>query len=355
MYEQLGFETLSARTASAIFGVVVGLIFGVLAQRSGFCLRRSLVEPDLRQRAHARAVWFGALAVAVAGTQLAIVGGLLDFSSHRFHSANLALLAIVIGGLLFGAGMVLTRGCASRLSVLTGSGNLRALVVLLVFMVFAHATLKGALAPLRTALSGATVNVNLPTLSGVGAVIISVLLMTLAIRGWKSAGITRSAIAASAAIGLLVPAAWLGTGVLLQDSFDPIALESLSFTSSGADWLFWSIAGTSIGAGFGVGFFSGVITGSAISALIAGEFNWVSFESAAQTGRYVFGGALMGIGGVLAGGCTVGAGLAGMSTLGLGAAVALASIVAGALTTSALINQAGGRITLARPAWAGAR
>ncbi|MEM7256781.1 MAG: YeeE/YedE family protein [Pseudomonadota bacterium] len=350
MYEQLGFEALSARTASAIFGVIIGVAFGVLGQRSRFCLRRSLIEADPIERARARSVWFGALAVAVLGTQMAVAFGLLDFSSHRFYNTEISLFALVLGGLLFGAGMVLTRGCASRLSVLTGTGNLRALFVLLVFAVFAHATLKGALAPVRTALADATFNVNVSALSGTAAMLIAVLMTALAIALWRSAGTSRSAIAASVGIGLLVPAAWLGTGVLLHDAFDPIAMESLSFASSGADWLFWSIAGTSIGAGFGVGFFGGVVLGSAASALIAGEFQWVSFESAPQTGRYLSGAALMGVGGVLAGGCTVGAGLAGMSTLGISATVSLVAIIAGAILTNALISHTGARVASVAPA-----
>jgi uncharacterized membrane protein YedE/YeeE len=339
MYEQLGFETVSARTASAIFGLAVGVAFGVLAQRSRFCLRRSLLDPDLQERGRARAVWFGALALAILGTQLVTYTGLIDFSAHRFHSVEIALPAVITGGLLFGIGMVLTRGCASRLSVLTGSGNLRSLFVLLLFAVFAHATLKGALAPLRSALSEMQLSVATPAISGPVAVAIGVLLVVLAVRLWWSAGITRRDVFASVAIGLLVPIAWLGTGLLLQDAFDPISMESLSFTSSSADWLFWSVAGTSIGAGFGVGFFTGVVGGSAISALARKEFQWVSFDSVGQTGRYITGAACMGFGGVLAGGCTVGAGLAGVSTLSISAALALASIIAGALAANGLLNR----------------
>lgn len=344
MYEQLGFEVISPRTASAIFGLILGLIFGAIAQRSRFCLRRSLIEPDTLERDRSRSVWFGALAVAVLGTQLSVFAGWLDFSAHRYHTAEIALPAIIIGGLLFGTGMVLTRGCASRLTVLAGSGNLRALFVLVLFAVFAHAVLKGALAPVRTTLAEITWAVEIPALTGVSALSLSVLLTALAIRLWLKANLSPGAVIASIAIGLLVPVAWLGTSVVLQDAFDPIPAESLSFTSSASDWLFWSIAGTSIGAGFGVGFFSGVICGSALSAVAAREFRWTTFESAGQTGRYIIGAAAMGTGGVLAGGCTVGAGLAGTSTLGVSALVALISIVAGALLTNMLSSNTGIRL-----------
>src|SRR5690606_16574250 len=119
----------------------------------------------------------------------------------------------------------------------------------------------------------------------------------------------------AAGIGLLVPLAWVGTGFILFDAFDPIALESLSFTSPTAETLFWSIASSSIPAGFGVGLVGGVLVGALVSSLIFGGFKWQSFDTPRQTGRYMAGAEMMGIGGVLAGGCTLGAGLSGVPTL----------------------------------------
>src|SRR5690554_4044612 len=140
MFESLGFETLTPQQAALWLALGLGLAFGVLAQITRFCFRRSLVGAD-RQRA--AGVWLTALAVAVLGTQGAVAAGWISFADHRFMAGNMPVLAIVIGGLLFGAGMVLTRGCVSRLTVLAGSGNLRAVLVLVVFAVVAHAALKG--------------------------------------------------------------------------------------------------------------------------------------------------------------------------------------------------------------------
>ena len=342
MYEQLGFETLSPLAASAIFGVLVGIAFGVVAQRSRFCLRRALVEADTAERASARSVWLAALLTAIASTQLSVYAGWLEFSAHRFHETTLPLVSIVIGGLLFGTGMILTRGCASRLSVLAGSGNLRALTVLLVFAVAAHATLKGVLAPARALLSQFTVPSELPALitgSTLIPLIAGAAAFTIVAFMWIARPEFRRAMVGGIIIGLLVAVSWVGTGLVLQDDFDPIVFQSLSFTSSGSEWLFWSIASTSIGAGFGVGLFSGVLLGSALSSLSRSEFRWESFESAGQTGRYFGGAVLMGAGGVLAGGCTVGAGLSGISTLSLSALLALGSIIAGAIATDKLLSR----------------
>lgn len=325
MFESFGFEELTAPQAAVYFALLIGLAFGALAQITRFCFRRAIVGDDRRQAA---GVWLTALAVAVLGTQAAVFYELISFEEHRFMAADLPVLAIVAGGLLFGIGMVLTRGCVSRLTVLTGSGNLRAALVLVVFAVIAHATLKGVLAPVRTALGSVTLPVETATLPGnplVWAALIAVLALAFALRSGNRSG----ALIGAALIGALVPLAWVGTGFILYDDFDPVALESLSFTSPAADTLFWSIASTSISANFGTGLLGGVVAGALIASLIRGQFQWQSFESARQTGRYLSGAALMGVGGVLAGGCTVGAGLSGIPTLSLAALLAIGSIAVG--------------------------
>lgn len=343
MFESLGFETLTAGQSAIWFGVLIGAAFGALARVTRFCLRRSLVGAPAERRS-ARGVWLAALAAAVLGTQGAVALGLIGFGDHRFMAQDLPVLAIVAGGLAFGAGMVLTRGCISRLTVLLAGGNLRALTVLLIFAVVAHATLKGVLAPLRTALGSVTLplgeTVSLAAWPG-GPLPYALLIAAAAgFVAWTSRARPLH-LALAVALGLLVPLAWVGTGLVLYDDFDPIAMESLSFTSPVAETLFWSVASTAIPAGFGVGLIGGVLLGSLAAALAAREFQWQSFSSPAQTGRYALGAVLMGFGGVLAGGCTVGAGLSGIPTLGLAAILALAAIATGALATDRLLRGSG--------------
>lgn len=334
MYESLGFENLTAPQAAVFAALLIGGAFGALAQITRFCFRRVIVGEDRRQAA---GVWLTALAVAVLGTQAAVAAELISFDDHRFMSTDLPVLAIVAGGLLFGIGMVLTRGCVSRLTVLTGSGNLRAALVLVVFAIIAHATMKGTLAPLRLALSEVTVSLEQTTLPGdarIWAGLIAIAALGVALRSGNRIG----ALIGAALIGALVPLAWVSTGFVLYDDFDPIALESLSFTSPASDSLFWVIANTSVSANFGVGLIGGVLVGSLLAALIRGQFQWQSFESARQTGRYLSGAVLMGVGGVLAGGCTVGAGLSGIPTLSIAAILAIFSIAAGGWLAGRVLN-----------------
>ncbi|QFS82375.1 putative inner membrane protein [Roseivivax sp. THAF40] len=340
MFADFGFETLTAPQAAIFFGLGLGVLFGILAEITRFCFRRALVGEDRRSAA---GVWLTAFAAALLGTQAAVLTGLVSFDAHRFMAADLPVLAIAVGGLLFGAGMVLTRGCVSRLTVLTASGNLRGLFVLVLFAIVAHATLKGVLAPLRTSLGAVTVPlgeaVSLAALPG-GAALWTALLAIAALAFAVRSGTRPVMLGLAALLGLLVPAGWVGTGFVLYDDFDPVAMESLSFTAPWADTLFFTVASTSIPAGFGVGLIGGVLAGALVSALIAGRFAWQSFESPAQTGRYGAGAALMGVGGVLAGGCTVGAGLAGVPTLSVAALLALGAIAAGAFAMQAILVRA---------------
>ena len=339
MFEELGFEELTPIAASVVLGLALGFAYGALAQRSALCLRRSLVG-RWRDCLPALGVWTMALAWAIAGTRLAVDAGLVSFEAHRFLAPDLPVASALLGGALFGAGMVLAGGCASRLTVLAGAGNLRALFVLLVFAVTAHAAMKGVLAPLREALGAATVHggeaAALTALPG-GEAWPLILAGAAAVFALRS-GARISHLAMAGAVGLLVPLGWVGTGFLLLDDFDPIPMQSLGFTGPAAATLFWTVAATSIPAGFGTGLVAGVIAGSSVAALAAGEFRWQSLEGPRQTGRYIAGALLMGVGGVLAGGCTVGAGLSGVSTASLAALLALAAMVASARAVGVMLD-----------------
>lgn len=340
MFEQLGLDGWTPVSASVVFGLAIGLTFGFLAQRSRFCLRRGLTG-DQHERSAALGTWLIALAVAIAGTAALTAFELVSFAEHRFHASSLPMGAIIIGGLLFGAGMFLARGCASRLTVLAGTGNLRAATVIIIFAITAHATLKGAIAPARVWLGSFTIDLNgfatLGALPG-GTLLWSAIAVAVLLAIAARSGASLRDLALGGLIGVLIPIGWLGTGFVLADEFDPITHESLAFTSAASETLFWWVAGTAIAPGFGVGLFGGVLAGSLLAALLFSEFRWVGFTANTEitTGRYLTGGILMGVGGVLAGGCTIGAGLSGVATLSVSAILALASIATGALVAQSI-------------------
>ena len=326
--------------ASVLFGGLLGLVFGGAAQISRFCLRRGLVGATGERRS-ALGVWLTALLVALLGTQALVASGYADFADHRLHAGAVPVLAVLLGGVFFGAGMVLTRGCISRLTVLSATGNLRALTCIVLFAIFAHATLKGVLASFRVTTGSITLDMgqsaSLAGWSGGASLWTAILAVALVVLISRS-GARSLHLGLAVLIGALVPLGWFGTGVFLMDEFDPIPLASMSFTAPWADTLFWSVASTSIPAGFGTGLVGGVLAGSFLAASLRGELKFESFESAPQTLRYFAGAALMGVGGVLAGGCTVGAGLSGVGSLSFAAILALAAIILGARITDRLIG-----------------
>lgn len=336
MFESLGLG-ITPQAASVWLGLFLGLAFGALAQLTGFCLRRALVGP-VAERAAARGVWAVALAVAVIGTQGAVALGLVSFEGHRFAAASLPVLAIVLGGLMFGFGTVLARGCLSRLTVLSASGNLRALVAIGVAALAAQATIQGALSPLRAALGAVVVPLGgLPGAGWLWALVIAGAAVLVVIRSRAAWPL----LAGGALIGALVPLAWVGTGFVLFDEFDPIALQGLAFTGPWAEALFWGVAAQVMTPGFGAGLVGGVLAGALLAALGSRGFRVESFRSAPQMGRSLGGAVLMGVGGVLAGGCTVGAGLAGLPTLGVSALIAFGAVVMGIYSADAVLSRRG--------------
>lgn len=332
---------LDARTLQVLFALVLGAVLGAAAQITRFCLRRAVAgEPS--ERGPAGAIWLTALATAIVSFLIASGAGFVDLQDHRYASPSIPIVAILIGGLAFGAGMILTRGCASRLTVLAATGNLRAVMVLAVFAITAHATLKGVLAPVRTSLGALTAELPFGNLYAVPFAAVVVAIVAVAAAGLfiqrhrPKAGL----VVLGAVIGLVPVLGWATTSVLLFDEFDPLEIQSAAFTLPWSDTLFWVLASSAVPAGFGTGLIGGVLLGSFVSALLRNELKIESFQNAQQMGRYLSGAMLMGVGGVLAGGCTIGAGLSGSASLSIAALLALASILTGAVVANRLTTRA---------------
>ena len=339
MFEELGFAELTAKEASVWFGLFLGLLFGVLAEVSKFCFRRSVISsPD---RKEAMGVWLTAFAFAILSTQIFVYMELIDFSDNRYYAEKMQVAALAIGGLLLGVGMVLTRGCPARVTVLTGTGNLRAFLVTVVFGLTVLSMLKGFLAPIRLELAKITIS---PSYLGFGdlfggALLWSAIIVGVALYFGLRSGARKRDYAMGAVIGVLASLAWLGTGFVLYDEFDPIAMQGLGATLPWSEAIFWFVASSSIPLNFGCGLIGGMILGGFVGALTGKRFKVQGFESDKQTLRYTIGAVLMGIGAVLAGGCTVGSGLTGMSTLSFAAVIAVISIAVGGYLADRFIDQ----------------
>src|SRR5580692_3353957 len=145
----MGHAVLSVSTIVIIGAFAIGLVFGAVDLVSGFCLTSGL--RDWWTKGDGRMVRSFALALAVAlgGTQVLAVLGLVDLSQSIYLQPLFSALLMLVGGVMFGYGMVAANACASRALVLLGRGNLRSLVVVTTVAVTAEMTLKGLIAPLR--------------------------------------------------------------------------------------------------------------------------------------------------------------------------------------------------------------
>ncbi|MGH6741664.1 MAG: YeeE/YedE family protein, partial [Bradyrhizobium sp.] len=240
-------------------------------------------------------------------------------------------------------GMVLSNGCGSRALVLLGKGNLRSWVVVIVLGIFAEMTLKGLIAPARIAAVRVTqVTVKITSLPALlssfglnevyGRMFATSLVSSALIIFALSHGPFRRSlgqIVAGIAVGLLIAAGWYATGHLGADDFNPVPVTSLTFVAPIADNLQYAMLSTGSTLNFGIATVSGVFAGSLVTALLTGRFELEGYRSPQHMLRSTGGAALMGTGGVMAFGCSIGQGLTGISTLALASFIAVAGIMAG--------------------------
>jgi uncharacterized protein len=323
--------------------LVIGLVYGAVGLLSGFCMLSSLrgwwAEGDGRLvRSYALA-----MGIAIAVSQVLAAAGLVDLGKSIYLQPTFSAPVLFLGGLLFGYGMVLSNGCGSRALVLLGRGNLRSLVVVIVLAIFAQMTLKGLIAPARIAMVGGSQTTaaanSLPALlaslglSAIAARMIaaSVLAAVLIIFAFADAAFRRSPgqVAAGIIVGLLVAAGWYGTGHLGADDFNPVPVTSLTFIAPIADALQYVQLSTGSTLNFGIVTVFAVFVGSLVTALATGRFHLEAYQSPRHMLRSAGGAALMGAGGVMAFGCSVGQGLTGLSTLSLASFIAVAGILIG--------------------------
>jgi hypothetical protein len=333
----------------ALGGLIIGFVFGFIVFRTNFCTMGSISDiltfGDFRRfRA-----WLLAIAVAVLGTQALYAMGVVDLSKSMYLSPSLNWLGNIVGGLMFGFGMVFAGGCTSRNLVRAGGGDIRSLVILIVVGLFAYMTLGGIIGPLRDSMErmssinlgeGASQSLGalLAGLTGFDAALLSVVAMVIvagALLAYcfmdKSFRASPQNILGGVGIGLCVIAGWALTG-LAYDEFSaaPLNPVSLSYVRPSGDTLEYLERFTAgVIPRFGVATVIGALAGALAGALISGRFRLTGFADSADTLRGLAGAALMGSGGIIALGCTIGQAVTGVSTLALGSFLATGAIMLG--------------------------
>jgi uncharacterized membrane protein YedE/YeeE len=340
---------LPVTTVVGAFGFLAGLVLGATAQRTNFCTMGAISDAvNLGDYRRFRS-WMLAIAVALAGSQALHLAGVVDLGKSIYLTPNLGWLGAIAGGLLFGFGMTLAGGCGSKTLVRLGSGNLKSLIVAIVLGIFAYMTLRGLIGlgrvrfiePMnldlaRAGLAAQGVPDIAAAVTGASIASLRLILAAAVVLGllwycFRDADFRASPadIGGGLIIGALIPAGWIITGVIGNDAFDPAPLASFTFVAPVGESLMYLMIFTGTTINFGIAAVFGVITGSFVAALASGTFRFEAFTSRDDLLRHLGGASIMGIGGVLALGCTIGQGITGLSTLAAGSVLAFMSICAG--------------------------
>jgi uncharacterized protein len=324
-------------------GFLTGAIAGGATRYGRLCTMGAIEDALIARDRRAAKAWGVAIASAIGFTQLFVVLGLVDLSRTIYTNPQFHALGAGLGGATFGLGMALVGTCSFGLLIRAGAGDLRALISACVVGICAFAMTTGALATIRNPLLafgvmdlsaiGTSLDQTVRGLCGGAAAQICMLAVVATLAG--TALLDRRLrrrprlLASAGTLGLAIAVGWL----VSCRAVDAMALdrpESLTFVAPVGRALLQFMAQPFRNVGFGVAAVCGALAAACAVALARREFRWEAFDDAYEMRRHMLGACLMGIGGVLAQGCTIGQGLSAASTLSYSAPVFLMSVLAGA-------------------------
>ena len=311
-------------------GFIVGVLLGVVVHRGDFCMHSALREVFARRPGPSLRAYLLALAV-----QLVIVNALGELGWIEIPMPPVAVLAALVGGLVFGVGMVVAKGCATSVWSRVGSGSGGAIVAAIGFAAGAVLMVRWPLSAIDRSLSPSEdatpiagslselIGVSTWAVVGIGVVVIVALLVLLRrlMRHTRDAEETWPWWLTGLALGVVGVLAWL-TGALAGWSW------GLSITGPARSLANILITMNPSIANWGTLMLLGIPVGTFLSARARGPASWRMPESR-ELARRLGGGLLMGIGGTLALGCNIGNALTGLSVLAVNSAIATVGIFAG--------------------------
>lgn len=324
-------------------GLAAGAVLGVAGRAGRFCTLAMLEDAFFGSDFRRLKSFALAASVALLATQALAAFGIVDLSRSIYLTASIGLGGAVIGGLMFGVGMALVGTCGFGTLVRVGGGDLRAIVVFLVLGLSALATMRGITGMLRLTLieplslrlpegSNQTLTSLLGAGSAMRAILVVAIAAALAVWALADGRLIRSPrlLASGLAVGAAIAFGWFATGWLADDEFDPARVSSLTFVAPLGDAILYIATFSGARLNFGIGSVAGVIAGSFAAAMLARGFRWEACDDARELKRHMTGALLMGIGGIMSLGCTIGQGLSAFSTLAISAPVTMAAITCGA-------------------------
>lgn len=343
--------------------LLLAMVLGATASATRFCTMGGVSDWLNIGDTGRLLAWFMAIAVAIGGATLLEATGIVSLDATRppYRATEFAWPRYLLGGFLFGIGMVLASGCPTRNVLRVGSGSLKGLVVLLLvgisawlmtrtdlYAIVFHSWLQhlsvnpgppqdlGALLAAATGMDRAAARMWLG-----GLLVLALLIPVLRSADFRS---RRGNVIGGVVVGLCVTGAWyltggpwgrawqddalwldqppIGVGVQSYTFVNPLG-ETLTFIGNGGSLQLLTVGMVAV---------LGVLLGALAWNVLTGRFRWEWFTTREDFLRHAAGAVLMGVGGVLALGCSVGQGITGVSTLALGSWLALAAMIIGAAT-----------------------
>lgn len=334
-------ETLGEPTAVALAGLVGGTLLGLAARLGRFCTLGAIEDALYGNDSRRLRMWGVAIGIAIIGSFSAMSLGVLPAESTLYLMLAWNPAASVIGGLMFGYGMALAGNCGFGALARFGGGDLRSFVIVLVMGLSSFAILSGPLAQLRLALFPPAPSTG--TLPGFAhligdqfgisptapAILIGLLFIALSVSGQQMRRYP-AMILWGAVVGLAIVSGWIGTAWVATNGFAATPVVSHTFSRPLGETMLYVMTSSGRSLTFGIGSVAGVLVGAFVGSLLKGHFRWEACEDPRELRRQITGAVLMGIGAVVALGCTVGQGLSAFSVLAFSAPVTMAAVFAGA-------------------------
>ncbi|MGH1413667.1 MAG: YeeE/YedE family protein [Pelagimonas sp.] len=336
-------DVLSDHQMVALIGLVGGILLGLAARLGRFCTLGA-IEDALYGGSNVRLrMWGIAIGFAIMGSFGLMATGLMDGRESYYLSIRWMPLASVIGGLVFGYGMALSGNCGYGAVARLGGGDLRSFVIVLVMGVSTYVVLAGPLAPLRNAVFPQMdvtstdmppgIAYHLSALTGISPPVIGLVVGAAIFLGsLMSKEVLQKPVQIfwALVVGIAVISGWAGTAWVADSGFEALPVVSHSFAAPMGESILWFMTGSVRPLSFAVGSVAGIWVGAFAGSLIKGHFRWEACEDPRELKRQIFGAGLMGVGAVLALGCSVGQGLSAFSVLALSAPITFLAIFAGA-------------------------
>ncbi|MFN7003610.1 MAG: YeeE/YedE thiosulfate transporter family protein [Roseinatronobacter sp.] len=332
---------IPAPVLAGAFGAFIGLVLGFASRMGDFCTLNAIESAVYGGDQRRARLWGVVLGVAMITLFAAEALGYALITHSPYHMIAFNPMAAIFGGLVFGYGMALAGNCGFGALVRLGGGDLRSFLIVMIMAVAGFITLAGPLSPLRV-LIFPQIDAETPqgfahafaAMTGLPALLLALPLgLGLIALGLAHPHLREAprTVLWGVVVGLAIAGAFIGTSILNMGTLEAVPVEGFTFTAPLGRTILYLMTSSAGGLNFAVGSVVGVVVGAALAAFWRRRFRWEACEDPRELGRQVTGACLMGVGGVVAVGCSVGQGASAMSTLAFSAPLVAISIIAGAM------------------------